>query len=56
MTKKKVKEPKQNGLTMSQIEGYFKKSKGSKKLYWKGRKTIVQRIILIPILVIIVKK
>ena len=36
--KKMIKEPKQNGLTMKQIESYLKKAKGSKKFYWKGRK------------------
>ena len=36
--KKMIKEPKQNGLTMKQIESYLKKTKGSKKFYWKGRK------------------
>ena len=35
MTKK---EPKQNGLTMKQIEGYIKKAKGSNKFYWMGRR------------------
>ena len=35
MTKK---EPKQNGLTMKQIQGYIKKAKGSKKFYWMGRR------------------
>jgi len=34
----KKKEPKQNGLTMKQIEGYLKKAKGGKKFYWMGRK------------------
>ena len=38
MKKKINKEPKQNGLTMKQIESYLKKAKGSKKFYWKGRK------------------
>ena len=38
MKKKKIKEPKQNGLTMKQIQGYVKKTKGSKKLYWMGRR------------------
>ena len=38
MKKKKVKEPKQNGLTMKQIQGYIKKAKGSKKFYWMGRR------------------
>ena len=36
--KKIIKEPKQNGLTMKQIESYLKKAKGSKKFYLKGRK------------------
>ena len=35
--KKKFIEPKQNGLTMKQMMGYFKKSKGNNKIYWKGR-------------------
>ena len=35
MTKK---EPKQNGLTMKQIERYLKKAKGDKKFYWIGRR------------------
>ena len=34
----KKKEPKQNGLTMKQIEGYLKKAKGDKKFYWMGRR------------------
>ncbi len=38
MKKKKIKEPKQNSLTMKQIQGYIKRSKGSKKLYWMGRR------------------
>ena len=38
MKKKIIKEPKQNGLTMRQIQGYIKSAKGSKKLYWKGRR------------------
>ena len=38
MKKKIIKEPKQNGLTMKQIDSYLKKAKGSKKFYWKGRK------------------
>ena len=38
MKKKRIKEPKQNGLTMKQIQGYIKSAKGSKKLYWKGRR------------------
>ena len=38
MKKKINKEPKQNDLTMKQIESYLKKAKGSKKFYWKGRK------------------
>ena len=36
--KRKIKEPKQNGLTMKQIKGYIKKAKGSKKFYWMGRR------------------
>ena len=35
MTKK---EPKQNGLTMKQIEAYLKKAKGGNKFYWMGRR------------------
>ena len=35
MTKK---EPKQNGLTIKQIEGYLKKAKGDNKFYWMGRR------------------
>ena len=35
--KKKIVEPKQNGLTMKQMMGYYKKSKGDNKIYWKGR-------------------
>tara|TARA_B100001769_G_C21742134_1_gene407115 strand:+ start:136 stop:312 length:177 start_codon:yes stop_codon:yes gene_type:complete len=38
MKKKKIKEPKQNSLTMKQIQGYIKSSKGSKKFYWMGRR------------------
>ena len=38
MKKKKIKEPKQNSLTMKQIQGYIKRSKGSKKLYLMGRR------------------
>ena len=38
MKRKRIKEPKQNGLTMKQIQGYIKSAKGSKKLYWKGRR------------------
>tara|TARA_B100001564_G_C20425109_1_gene571896 strand:+ start:272 stop:448 length:177 start_codon:yes stop_codon:yes gene_type:complete len=38
MKKKKIKEPKQNSLTMKQIQGYIKRSKGSKKFYWMGRR------------------
>ncbi len=38
MKKKRIKKPKQNGLTMKQIQGYIKSAKGSKKLYWKGRR------------------
>ena len=34
----KKKEPKQNGLTMKQIEGYLKKAKGNNKFYWMGRR------------------
>ena len=34
----KKKEPKQNGLTMKQIERYLKKAKGDKKFYWIGRR------------------
>jgi AAA15 family ATPase/GTPase len=30
-------EPKNNGLTMKQMMGYFKRSKGDNKMYWKGR-------------------
>ena len=37
MTKKNYKEPKQNGLTMRQMETNLKKSKGNNKMYWKGR-------------------
>ena len=37
MKKKIIKEPKQNGLTMRQIESNYKKSKGNNKIYWKGR-------------------
>ena len=37
MKKKIIKEPKQNGLTMSQIKSNLKKSKGNNKMYWKGR-------------------
>ncbi len=35
--KKKLIEPKNNGLTMKQMMAYFKKSKGNKKIYWRGR-------------------
>ena len=35
--KKKSVEPKQNNLTMKQMMGYYKKSKGDNKIYWKGR-------------------
>ena len=35
--KKKSVEPKNNGLTMKQMMGYFKRSKGDNKMYWKGR-------------------
>ena len=35
--KKKSVEPKNNGLTMKQMMGYFKRSKGNNKTYWKGR-------------------
>ena len=35
--KKKSVEPKQNNLTMRQMMGYYKKSKGDNKIYWKGR-------------------
>ena len=38
MKRKKINEPKQNGLTMKQIQGYIKSAKGGKKLYWKGRR------------------
>ena len=38
MKRKRKKEPKQNGLTMKQIQGYIKSAKGSKKLYWMGRR------------------
>ena len=38
MKRKRKKEPKQNGLTMKQIQGYIKSAKGSKKLYWTGRR------------------
>ena len=38
MKRKIKKEPKQNGLTMKQIQGYVKNAKGSKKLYWTGRR------------------
>ena len=38
MKKEKIKEPKQNGLTMNQIQRYLKKAKGNKKLYWMGRR------------------
>ena len=38
MKKKKIKEPKQNGLSMKQIQGYMKGAKGGKKLYWIGRR------------------
>ena len=38
MKKKKIKEPKQNGLTMKQIQSYMKRAKNSKKLYWMGRR------------------
>ena len=34
----KKKEPKQNGLTMKQIEGYLKNAKDGKKFYWIGRR------------------
>ena len=32
------KEPKQNGLTMKQIERYLKKAKSDKRFYWTGRR------------------
>ena len=32
-----MKTPKQHGLTMQQLEGYKKISKGGKKRYWQGR-------------------
>ena len=38
MKKKINKEPKQNGLTMKQIQGYIKRAKGNKKFYWMGRR------------------
>ena len=38
MKKKKIKEPKQNGLSMKQIQGYMKRAKGGKKLYWICRR------------------
>ena len=37
MIKKKLIEPKQNGLTMKQMMAYLKKSKGNNKIYWKRR-------------------
>ena len=38
MKKKINKEPKQNGLTMKQIESYLKKAKGSKSFIGKEEK------------------
>ena len=35
--KKKIVEPKQNNLTMRQMMGYYKKSKGYNKIQCKGR-------------------
>ena len=35
--KKKLVEPKNNGLTMKQMMNYFKRSKVDNKMYWKGR-------------------
>jgi hypothetical protein len=35
--KKKLIEPKNNGLTIKQMMAYFKKSKGNNKIYWRGR-------------------
>ena len=37
MIKKKLIEPKNNGLTMKQMMAYLKKSKGNNKIYWRGR-------------------
>ena len=42
MKKKRIKEPKQNGLTMKQIQGYIKSAKGSKKLYWRVEETLLK--------------
>ena len=32
-----MKAPKSNGLTMQQMKGYKKTSKGKHKQYWQGR-------------------
>ena len=37
MIKKKLIEPKNNGLTMKQMMACLKKSKGNNKIYWRGR-------------------
>ena len=42
MKKKKIKEPKQNGLSHEANSRICKKAKGSKKLYWTGRRDFLK--------------